>query len=85
MVFYADETMSKVYGDNKYTGGKDGHPSNWPGTGGRPPLEIPASHFFFRWQTDGSVSSVGEHHRAMASWMRAFWTNVSVCWIICLC
>ncbi|CAN0118223.1 unnamed protein product, partial [Ectocarpus sp. 12 AP-2014] len=59
MVFYADETMSKVYGDNKYTGGKDGHPSNWPGTGGRPPLEIPASHFFFRWQTDGSVNDWG--------------------------
>ncbi|CAM9280265.1 unnamed protein product, partial [Ectocarpus sp. 13 AM-2016] len=59
MVFYADETMSKVYGDSKYTGGKDGHPSNWPGTGGRPPLDIPASHFFFRWQTDGSVNDWG--------------------------
>lgn len=59
LVFYADEAMSKVYGCYKYTGGKDGHPSNWPGTGGRPPLEIPASHFVFRWQTDGSVSSAG--------------------------
>lgn len=49
--------MSKVYGESKYTGGKDGHLSNWPGMGGRPPLEIPASQFFFRWQTDGSVSS----------------------------
>lgn len=56
MVFYADETMSKLYGDRKYTGGKDGHTANWPGTGGRPPLEIDANHFFFQWQTDGSVS-----------------------------
>lgn len=55
MVFYTDESMSKVYGDSKYTGGKDGHQANWPGAGGRPPLEIPSSHFFFRWQTDGSV------------------------------
>ncbi|CAM9143892.1 unnamed protein product [Scytosiphon promiscuus] len=59
MVFYTDESMSKVYGDSKYTGGKDGHQANWPGAGGRPPLEIPASHFFFRWQTDGSVNDWG--------------------------
>ncbi|CAM9863518.1 unnamed protein product, partial [Hapterophycus canaliculatus] len=45
MVFYTDESMSKVYGDSKYTGGKDGHQANWPGTGGRPALEIPASRF----------------------------------------
>lgn len=63
MVFYADASMSKVYGDSKYTGGKDGHLSNWPGMGGRPPLEIPANQFFFRWQTDGSVSpAVGYRH-----------------------
>lgn len=57
MVFYADDTMSKVYGDSKYTGGKDGAVGNWPGTGGRPALEIPSSVFFFRWQTDGSVGA----------------------------
>lgn len=64
MIFYADDTMSKVYGDNKYTGGKDGAVGNWPGMGGRPALEIPASMFFFRWQTDGSVSAaVPDGHR----------------------
>lgn len=55
MVFYADETMTTVYGESKYTGGRDGNASNWPGLNGRPPLEIPAGHFFFRWATDGSV------------------------------
>ncbi|CAN0181713.1 unnamed protein product [Pylaiella littoralis] len=59
MVFYADASMSKVYGESKYTGGKDGHLSNWPGMGGRPPLDIPANQFFFRWQTDGSVNDWG--------------------------
>ena len=57
MVFYADDSMAKVYGDSKYTGGKDGSIGNWPGTGGKPALEIPSSMFFFRWQTDGSVSN----------------------------
>lgn len=56
MVFYTDDSMAKVYGESKYTGGKDGHTANWPGTAGLSPLEIPASHFFFRWRTDGSVS-----------------------------
>eukprot|EP00752_Nemacystus_decipiens_P002251 g2132.t2 len=59
MVFYADDTMTKVYGDSKYTGGKDGSIGNWPGTGGKPALEIPSSMFFFRWQTDGSVNDWG--------------------------
>lgn len=56
LVFYADESMGRIYGDVKYTGGKDGHACNWPGTRGLPPLEIPASGFYFRWVTDGSVS-----------------------------
>lgn len=60
MIFYADDSMAKVYGDSKYTGGKDGAVGNWPGTGGRPALEIAASVFFFRWQTDGSVSTAGK-------------------------
>lgn len=50
--------MSSGYGETKYTGGKDGHSGNWPGMDGRPPLEIPAGEFFFRWTTDGSVSVV---------------------------
>lgn len=56
MVFYTDDSMARVHGESKYTGGKDGHTANWPGTAGLSPLEIPASHFFFRWRTDGSVS-----------------------------
>lgn len=55
LTIFADETMSAVYGEQRYTGGKDGNPGNWPGLDGRPPLEIPAGHFFFRWTTDASV------------------------------
>lgn len=56
MVFYADDSMSKVYGEAVYTGGNDGYNANWPGVGGRPPLEIPACHFIFQWKTDSIVS-----------------------------
>lgn len=52
---YTDETMTVGYGEAKYTGGKGGHPGNWPGMDGRPALIILASSFFFVWMTDGSV------------------------------
>lgn len=55
MSFFVDEMMTAHYGEPRYSGGKDGSPANWPGMGGRPPLEIPADHFCIRWVTDGSV------------------------------
>lgn len=70
MVFYADDTMAKVYGDSKYTGGKDGAAGNWPGCGGRPALEIPSSVFCFHWRTDGSVSAAVRHGRRVFLMLR---------------
>jgi hypothetical protein len=47
LVFYTDDSHStRVPGsENQYTGGKDGGSSNWPGFGGRPPLNIEGNSF----------------------------------------
>lgn len=57
--FYADETRTNFYGCNKYSGGALNSPRNWPGTGGRPALVIPAAHFLLCFQTNGSVNDWG--------------------------
>lgn len=31
-----------IFGEERYTGGRDNSSSNWPGLGGRPPLVINA-------------------------------------------
>jgi hypothetical protein len=49
LVFYKDRSKRERWGMDKYSG-RD----NWPGCGGRPPLEIPASSFVVYWYTDGS-------------------------------
>jgi len=56
--FYKDQSRSEMYGE-KYTGGKDGCSSNWPGCYGRPPLVIPGNKFTLLFRTDGSVNDWG--------------------------
>jgi len=57
--FYKDDSHSDVWGDNQYTGGKDGGTSNWPGMQGRDALIIPANSFVVYFKTDGSVNAWG--------------------------
>ena len=52
--FYKDDTHADKWGDDKYSGGRSGSSSNWPGFGGRPALKIPASRFVFYFKSDGS-------------------------------
>ncbi|CAM9186377.1 unnamed protein product, partial [Phaeothamnion confervicola] len=59
MTFYLDEVGGERVGEEKYTGGRDGGISNWPGTGGRPPLEVPGGRVAFRFSSDGSVNDWG--------------------------
>ena len=55
---FKDDTYTEMWGE-KYTGGKDGGSSNWPGCGGRPPLIIPANSFVIHFRSDGSVNAWG--------------------------
>jgi hypothetical protein len=57
--FYKDDSRGEFWGENQFTGGKDGSSQNWPGVQGNPPLEIPADHFVIYWHTDGSVVDWG--------------------------
>jgi hypothetical protein len=59
MRIYKDDTHTEYWGENQYTGGKDGGNSNWPGMKGRPPLIIPADSFVIYYHTDGSVNAWG--------------------------
>ena len=56
--FYKDDTHTEKWGDDKYTGGRNGTTANWPGVGGRPPLKIPASRFVFYFKSDGSNNGI---------------------------
>ena len=56
--FYKDDSNSEMWGE-KYSGGKDGGSSNWPGTKGTPPLEIEGNKFVLHFRTDGSVNDWG--------------------------
>lgn len=59
--FYLDEGRSaRVPNTEKYTGGKDGGVSNWPGMQGRPPLVLDGiDTFFIYFHSDGSVNDWG--------------------------
>ena len=57
--FYKDDSHSECWGENQYTGGKDGGSSNWPGMQGRAPLIIPTNTFVVYFKTDGSVNAWG--------------------------
>jgi len=56
--FYKDDTNSEMWGE-KYSGGKDGSSSNWPGLKGFPPLVIESNKFTLHFRTDGSVNDWG--------------------------
>jgi len=56
---YKDDSRTEYWGENQYTGGKDGGNSNWPGMKGRPPLIINADSFVIYFHTDGSVNAWG--------------------------
>lgn len=58
---YKDDSHTEYWGENQYTGGKDGGNSNWPGMKGRSPLVIPADSFVIYFHTDGSVNAWGWH------------------------
>lgn len=59
MRIYKDDSHTEYWGENQYTGGKDGGNCNWPSIKGRPPLEIPSDRFVVYWHTDGSVNCWG--------------------------
>lgn len=54
LVFFADHSRRRRFGRDKYSG-RD----QWPGCGGRPPLEIPAPGFVLSWTTDASNTDWG--------------------------
>jgi hypothetical protein len=57
MEFYTDSSRStKIPNTEKYTGGKDGGSSNWPGMKDRPALMIEGDSFAFHFHSDGSVN-----------------------------
>lgn len=57
VVFYKDDAHSGVWGADKYHG--NGATGNWPGLGGRPPLEVPGDSFVFHFKSDGSTTRWG--------------------------
>lgn len=62
LVFYKDSSKRARWGLDKYSG-RD----NWPGCGGRPPLEIPGPSFVLYWFTDGSNYDWGWRFTVTAS------------------
>jgi hypothetical protein len=58
--FYTDTNRgSRCPNSEKYTGGKDGGTSNWPGMKDRPPLIIEGDSFVIFFHSDGSVNDWG--------------------------
>jgi hypothetical protein len=58
--FYTDRNRgTRCPNSDKYTGGKDGGTSNWPGMKDRPPLIIEGDSFAFFFHSDGSVNDWG--------------------------
>ena len=57
--FYKDDGHDSFWGDDKYSGGYQGSNKNFPGTGGRPALTIPAGRFVVHFHSDGSNSDWG--------------------------
>lgn len=63
--FFRDASLRTWCGDEKYSGvSGDG---NWPGLGGRPPLEISGDNFVFHFQSDGSTAMWGYRMRVRAA------------------
>jgi hypothetical protein len=57
--FYQDEAYVAIWGSGKYSGGVDGSPKNWPGTGGRNALIIPASTFIIMFKSNATICGWG--------------------------
>jgi len=63
--FYKDDSHTETWHPTPeyFSGGKDGSssnwPGNWPGFGGRPPLEIEADSFVYYFHSDYSVNDWG--------------------------
>eukprot|EP01041_Mallomonas_annulata_P001367 gene1367-2639_t len=64
VTFYQDSTKSRFFGEGKYCG-RDGT-SNWPGTGDRAVLVIPAESFILHFHSDGSEHDWGYKFTAKA-------------------
>lgn len=58
LTIYRDESRTETWGAAKYSGGRAGSVSNWPGVDG-PPLDIPASRFVVAFSSDGSNNDWG--------------------------
>lgn len=56
---YKSTERTEYWGENQYSGGKDGSSHNWPGLGSNPPLEIPADQCVLHFHSDGSVVDWG--------------------------
>lgn len=52
LCFFKDKTLTDRWGQYQYSGVEE--TANWPGTGGRPPLVIPADSFTMLWCTDAT-------------------------------
>lgn len=59
--FFKDASHDDTWGLEKYSG--DGARGNWPGLGGRPPLEIPGDSFVFHFESDGTRNGWGYRAR----------------------
>jgi len=57
--FYRSDDHLEFWGEYKYSGGYQGSSKNFPGTGGRPTLTIPAGRFVAYFHSDGSNTDWG--------------------------
>ena len=51
--FYRSDDQLEFWGEDKYSGRYQGSSKNFPGTGGRPALTIPADRFVVHFHSDG--------------------------------
>lgn len=58
-LFTDDSHSNKVPNSERWTGGKDGGSSNWPGIQGRPPFVMDGNSFVIYFHSDGSVNDWG--------------------------
>lgn len=59
ITFHKTDSQTDFWGERKYSGGRNGSNSNWPGVAGRPPLRIPASSCSMRFKSDNSNNDWG--------------------------
>ena len=55
----ANDPEGECFGEDRYSGGRGGSESNWPGVGGRPPLVINAPSFVVLFRSDQSNNDWG--------------------------